>query len=60
MVIAATTVERLMEAKLLYMRRQLTWRSGYVCAVVPSAKAVEAKQFSRANYYTDKTLEFGG
>lgn len=60
MVIAATTVERLMEAELLFMRRQLTQRPGYVCAVVPSAKAVGAKQFSRANYYTDKTLEFDG
>ena len=59
-VIAATSVERLMEAELLYLRRQISRRAGYVCAVGPSAKSIGAKHFSRANYYTDKTLEFDG
>lgn len=58
--VVATSVERLMEAELLFLRRQITRRAGYVCAVVPSAKSIGTKHFSRANYYTDKTLEFDG
>lgn len=60
MVIVATTTERLMEAELLYLQRKLRQRPGYVCAVVPSAKAVGQKHFTRANYYTDKAVEFEG
>jgi len=59
-VIAASSVERLMEAELLFLRRQLSNRPGYVCAVVPSATAVGRKHFSRASYYTDKAVEFDG
>ena len=51
-------VERLMEAELIFLRRQLEKLPGFVCAVVPSAKAIGHKHFSRANYYTDKALEF--
>ena len=59
-VIAAASVERLMEAELLFLRRQIQRLPGFVCAVVPSAKIVGQKHFSRANYYTNKTLEFDG
>lgn len=58
LVVAATSVERLMEAELIFLRRQLEKSPGFVCAVVPSAKAIGQKHFSRANYYTDKALEF--
>ncbi len=58
LVIAATSVERLMEAELIYLRRQLGHAPGFVCAVVPSAKLIGQKHYSRANYYTDKALEF--
>lgn len=57
-VIAATSVERLMEAELLCLHRRAQRLPGYICAVVPSAKAVGQKHFSRANYFTDKALEF--
>jgi hypothetical protein len=60
LVFAAPSPERLMEAELVYLRRKLHPAPGYVCAVVPSARAVGQKHFSRANYYTDKTLEFDG
>lgn len=60
LVIAATSVERLMEAELIFLRRQLGKVPGFVCAVVPSAKLIGQKHFSRANYYTDKALEFDG
>lgn len=60
LVIAASSVERLMEAELIYLRRQLSKQGGFVCAAVPSAKAIGLKHFSRANYYTDKTVEFDG
>lgn len=59
-VIAASSVERLMEAELLYLRRQITQRPGYICAVVPSMRAIGPKHFQRANYYTDKAVEFDG
>lgn len=59
-VIAAPSVERLMEAELLFLRRQISRRPGYVCAVVSSATAIGRKHFTRANYYTDKTVEFDG
>ena len=54
-VIAATSVERLMEAELLPPAPP-DQSSSRLCAVVPSAKSIGAKHFSRANYYTDKTL----
>ena len=60
LVIAASTVERLMEAELIYLRRKISNTPGFVCAVVPSAKAIGQKHYSRANYYTDKALEFDG
>ncbi len=59
-VIAASSIERLMEAELLYLRRQITRRPGYICAVVPSMRAIGSKHFQRANYYTDKAVEFDG
>lgn len=59
-VIAAPSVERLMEAELLFLRRQIARRPGYVCAVVASAAAIGKKHFARANYYTDKLVEFDG
>lgn len=58
LVVAANSVERLMEAELIFLRRQLEKSPGFVCAVVPSAKTIGQKHFSRANYYTDKALEF--
>lgn len=58
LVVAATSVERLMEAELIFLRRQLEKAPGFVCAVVPSAKMIGQKHFSRANYFTDKAVEF--
>jgi hypothetical protein len=60
LVIAANSVERLMEAELIFLRRKLGQVPGFVCAAVPSAKAIGQKHYSRANYYTDKALEFDG
>jgi hypothetical protein len=56
-VIAASSVERLLEAQLLWATVK---KSVYVLAVVESVAQVGQKRFSQANYYTDKTVEYEG
>lgn len=56
-VFAATSARRLLEAQMTWLdarRRQVPL---YVLAAVESASAVGLSQYTRANYYTDKTVE---
>jgi len=57
-VIAASGVQRLLEAELIHMQYQTEKREGLIIAVVDSQQSVGAKQFERANYYTTKTLAY--
>lgn len=58
LVIAATGIQRLLEAELIHMRYQAERIPAFVLATVESQKSVGAKQFERANYYTGKTVSF--
>lgn len=57
-VIAATGIQRLLEAELIHMQYRLEKVPGIVIAAVESQKSVGPKQFERANYYTGKTVTF--
>lgn len=57
-VIAATGIQRLLEAEIIHMRYQQENKPAFVLAAVESQKSVGAKQFERANYYTGKTVSF--
>lgn len=57
-VIAATGIQRLLEAEIIHMQYRLEKAPGIVIAAVESQKSVGAKQFERANYYTGKTVAF--
>lgn len=57
-VIAATSVARLMEAELIFMQYRHQKKPGFVLAIAESPQAVGRKQFDRANYYTGKTVSF--
>lgn len=57
-VIVATSDVRLMEAELIHSQLQILKQPGYVVAVVENVKQVGKSQFSRANYLTDKALEY--
>lgn len=57
-VIAASSLPRLLEAEIIHMQYQLSKLPGTVVAVAESQNAVGKKQFERANYYTDKTVSF--
>lgn len=57
-VIAATGIQRLLEAEIVHMRYQQEGLPGFVLATVESQRSVGAKQFERANYYTGKTVSF--
>ena len=57
-VFAATSAHRLMEAQMTWLDAQRRAVSLYVLATVESARAVGISQYTRANYYTDKTVEF--
>lgn len=57
-IVAATGIQRLLEAELIHMRYQSEKLPGFVIAAVESQKAVGSKQFERANYYTGKTVSF--
>jgi hypothetical protein len=59
-VVAASTVQRLLEAEVMYMDAKSRGAPFTVLALVESVKAVGVKQYTRANYYTDKTVEFSG
>ena len=58
MIIAATTPLRLMEAELIFLDCARRKEPTYVLALVEDARAIGIKQYTRANYYTDKTVEF--
>lgn len=57
-VIAATSVARLMEAELIYLQYRLQNMPGFVLAIAETPQSVGRKQFDRANYYTGKTVTF--
>lgn len=57
-VIAATSVARLMEAELIFMQMRHKKMPGFVLAIAENPQAVGRKQFDRANFYTDKTVSF--
>jgi len=57
-VIAATSVARLMEAELIFMQYRHQKKPGFVLAIAETPQAVGRKQFDRANYYTGKTVSF--
>lgn len=57
-IIAASSLTRLLEAEIIHMQYKLSKRPGFVVAVAESASIVGKKQFERANYYTDKTVSF--
>ncbi len=58
MIIAATTTLRLMEAEMIFFDCARRKEPAYVLALVEDARAIGFKQYTRANYYTDKTVEF--
>lgn len=57
-VIAATGIQRLLEAEIIHMQYRMEKAEGTVIAAVESQKSVGIKQFERANYYTGKTVTF--
>ncbi|MDK3025449.1 hypothetical protein QO239_22890 [Cupriavidus taiwanensis] len=57
-VIAATSVARLLEAEVIHMQYRMSKKDGFVLAIAESPTAVGKKQFERANYYTGKTVSF--
>lgn len=57
-VIAATGIQRLLEAEIIHMRYLQEKKPAFVLAAVESQKSVGMKQFERANYYTGKTVSF--
>lgn len=59
-VIAATSAQRLMEAEIIWLDAARRQEPAYVLATVEDARAVGINQYTRANYYTDKTVEFTG
>jgi len=59
-VVAASTVQRLLEAEVMYLDAKSRGAPFVVLALIESVKAVGVKQYTRANYYTDKTVEFSG
>jgi hypothetical protein len=59
-VIAATSAQRLMEAEIIWLDAARRQEPAYVLAAVEDVRAVGISQYTRANYYTDKTVEFTG
>ena len=57
-VIAAASVQRLLEAQMIHLEYRCLKKAGFVLAVVKSQQAVGTKQFHRANYYTAKTVQY--
>ena len=59
-IIAANNAERLLEAELIWSNARRENDPSFVLAVVETTASVGARQFQRANYYTDKTVELSG
>lgn len=57
-IIAATSSERLTEAELIHSRLKINKEPGYVLAVVESIDTVGKSHYRRANYFTDKAIEY--
>lgn len=57
-IVAATGIQRLLEAEIIHMRYQHERINAFVLAAVESQRVVGPKQFERANYYTGKTVTF--
>lgn len=57
-IIAATGVQRLLEAELMHSTFERDHISAKVIAAVESQESVGKRQFERAGYYTDKTVTF--
>lgn len=57
-IIAASGIQRLLEAEIIHMQYQAEKKNALVIAAVESQKAVGIKQYERANYYTGKTVTF--
>lgn len=57
-IIAATGIQRLLEAEIIHMQYRIEKAKGIIIAAVESQKSVGIKQFERANYYTGKTVAF--
>jgi hypothetical protein len=60
LVIAATSAQRLMEAEIIWLDAARRLAPVYVLATVESARDIGVAQYTRANYYTDKTVEYTG
>ncbi|MEQ6342308.1 MAG: DUF1828 domain-containing protein [Gammaproteobacteria bacterium] len=58
LIVAATSAQRLMEAEIIFLDCARRKESAYVLALVEDVRAIGVKQYTRANYYTDKTVEF--
>lgn len=59
-VVAATTVQRLLEAQMMWFDARHRKTGLYVLALVENVQTMGNKQYTRANYHTDKTVEFQG
>lgn len=59
-VVTATSVPRLLEAQLMWFDARQRKADIFVLAVVEDVKEIGIKQYTRANYHTDKTVEFSG
>ena len=58
MFIAATTPSRLMEAEIIWLDATRRGEDAYVLVAIENVRKVGLAQYTRANYYTDKTVEF--
>jgi hypothetical protein len=58
LVFAATGVQRLLEAEIAWLDAKRRHEPIFVLALVEDAKQIGLKNYTRANYYTDKTVEF--
>lgn len=57
-IIAASGIQRLLEAEIIHMQYRAEQIHATVIAAVESQKSVGTKQYERANYYTGKTVTF--
>jgi len=59
-IIVATSAERLLEAEMIWLEARSRQANMYVLAVVEDESKVGRKHMKKAQYYTDKTVEFAG
>lgn len=58
LVFAASSVQRLQEAEIAWLDAKRRGEPLFVLALIDDAKQIGVKNYTRANYYTDKTVEF--